>query len=91
MQSLGTTSCPRKPMQTTGSGNREPRGFHAAGSYRDIYGEKGGLGKAAPLEVNPGKAAWRSVPRAAGPKREQMTCRRQATRKARQVFGRNYS
>lgn len=56
-----------------------------------LWGEGGGLGKAAPLEVNPGKAAWRSVPRAAGPKREQMTCRRQATRKARQVFGRNYS
>lgn len=45
MQSLGTTSRPRKPMQTTGSGNREPRGFHAAGSYRDIYGEKGGVRK----------------------------------------------
>lgn len=44
-----------------------------------------------PAEVKPGNAAWRSAPRAASPRREQMTCGRQATRKACQVFARNYS
>lgn len=46
-QSSGATSHPRKPTQTTGSGNREPRGFHAARSYWDTYRGPGEKGKAA--------------------------------------------